>query len=98
MTQFENQDCRASAEPPGWHLDKKVPISLILTVLLLGVSGIWAIADVKKDVELIKADIQVLHQRDDRASTDLRDSLTLLRAQLDKINDKMDRIMEKGLK
>lgn len=86
-------------EPPSdqkehWHLDKKVPISIIVALLLYGVSGLWVIADIKKDVEVIKA--QLLYQRDRDTAQDLaRDSLlTLLRNQLANIELKLDRIIE----
>lgn len=84
-------------ERQHWHLDKKVPISLIITILSLGISGIWAIADVKKDVELIKADLQVLHQRDERASVDLRDALKTMQDNFTRLDAKLDRLIERKL-
>ena len=38
-----------------WHLDKKVPLSLIFAMLVQAAMVIWAIADIKKDVEVLKA-------------------------------------------
>ena len=50
-------------EPPAdaqWHLDKKVPLSLIFALLVQTVVIVIAFQDVKKDVELLKAAVRIL--------------------------------------
>ena len=37
----------------SWHLDKKVPLSLIFAMLIQAAMVIWAVADIKKDVEIL---------------------------------------------
>ena len=96
MAQKYEGDERRQIEPPGWHLDKKVPISLLAVLMMQGVAGIWAFADLKKDVELLKADSAVLHSNDTRAAQDFRDSLIIIRDQIGSLNNKLDRLIERS--
>jgi hypothetical protein len=85
-------------DPPGWHLDKKVPLSLIFAMLVQAGMVIWAIADIKKDVELLKQDATVLHQRDTQNADNLRDALKLMQDQFQRLDAKLDRLIERGQK
>jgi hypothetical protein len=67
-------------------------------MLMQGAMVIWAIADIKKDVELLKADSAVLHQRDGQQSQDLRESMLLVRDQYREISDRLQRLIERGQK
>lgn len=89
---------RRALEPQGWHLDKKVPLTLIFAMLMQGAMVIWAIADIKKDVELLKADSAVLHLRDTQQGQDLRESMALVREQYREISDRLQRLIERGQK
>jgi hypothetical protein len=80
----------------GWHLDKKVPISIILTLLLQAAAGLWFVAGLRTDIELLKSSTAVQRERDDRQDKTLADALGLIRADLQKANDKLDRLIEKG--
>lgn len=92
------QNDRRTPAPQGWHLDKKVPLSLIFAMLMQCAMVIWAIADIKKDVELIKADNVTLHKADDVASNTLRDSVATFNTQLSRIDMKLDRLIERSMK
>lgn len=48
------------AEPQAWHLDKKVPLGLIFTVLLQFAGFIWFASQVTSQVETNKAAIEAL--------------------------------------
>ena len=88
-------------EPPAeaqWHLDKKVPLSLIFALLVQTVVVVIALQDVKKDVELLKAAQIVLRERDSQQSNDLHDAMAQVREQFRTLNDKMDRLIERGMK
>ena len=88
---------RAAGRPDGWHLKKEVNLTIILTLVGMAITGFWGFADLKKDVELIKADNYVLHQRDTQNSNDLRDALTDIRAQYKDISDRLNRLLESDL-
>ena len=88
----------ASIAEAGWHLDKKIPIGLIMALLMQAAMALWAFADVKKDVELLKADNLVLHQRDTQQSSEMRDAIRLLQDQFQRMDSKLDRLIERGTK
>ena len=91
-----NNDARRSAVTDGWHLDKKVPISIIVVVLVQAAAGLWAIADIKKDVEVLKAAQSTQHERDERQDKIAADTALRIQAALEKIDDKVTRLLEKG--
>jgi hypothetical protein len=79
----------------NWHLDKKVPISLIVAVLAQAGMGIWAIADIKKDVEVLKMQVLTQHDRDERQDKSAAEIFLQLRSQLERMDAKLDRLVEK---
>ena len=89
------EDRRAPVEL-GWHLDKKVPISIILTLVGLAVSGFLGFSDLKKDVELLKANAVTLQRTDDRQADNLKDSITMIRTEIALLNSKLDRLIERS--
>lgn len=92
-----NPDRRVPPEQ-GWHLDKKVPLSLILAMIVQVAMVIMAIADIKKDVEVLKAQVIVQGGRDIRQDSDMREAMTLLRSSFNELNSKLDRIIERSRK
>jgi hypothetical protein len=88
----------ASEESLGWHLDKKVPISIIVVVLVQAAAGLWAIADIKKDVEVLKAAQSTQHDRDERQDKFVAETSLRVQAALEKIDDKITRLLEKNSK
>ena len=100
MTDYNGDERRAMREispppEPGWHLDKKVPLSLIFAMLVQAGMVIWAIADIKKDVEILKAQSAMQVTRDVRQDSDMRDAMQLLREQFISTNAKLDRLIER---
>ena len=79
----------------GWRLDKKVPLSLIFAMLVQAGMFIWAIADIKKDVEVLKMGQNQQQHRDDRKDNELAGNIVLLRNQLERMDNKLDRVLEK---
>ena len=84
--------------PVGWHLKKEVNISMIVAILTVGLSGIAAYYDLKRDVALLQADNVALHATDDRASDVMRDTSIGFSSQLNRIDAKLDRLIERGNK
>ena len=95
MTDEPMHERRTYAHSGQWHLDKKVPLSLICAMLIQAGMVILAIADIKKDVEILKTQMLAQHDRDDRQDKRGEDSTLLLRSQLEKIDAKLDRLVEK---
>jgi len=83
-----------SENQTGWHLDKKVPITLILVLLMQLAGGLWFVADLRKDIEILKAQIMVQRDRDDRQDRTAGDAMQLVRQQLERVESKLDRLIE----
>lgn len=79
----------------GWHLDKKVPITLIIVLLAYGVSGLWIVADMKKDIEILKTQYIMQRDRDERQDRDMTEGLSRLRESLRAMDGKLDRLIER---
>ena len=79
----------------SWHLDKKVPLSLIFAMLIQAAMVIWAVADIKKDVEILKSRVTTQQDRDDRQDKTLEEVVSRLQTQLERIDSKLDRLIEK---
>ena len=79
----------------SWHLDKKVPLSLIFAMLIQAAMVIWAVADIKKDVEILKSRVATQQDRDDRQDKTLEEVVSRLQTQLERIDSKLDRLIEK---
>lgn len=79
----------------SWHLDKKVPLSLIFAMLVQAGMVIVAVADIKKDVEILKAQANTQKDRDERQDKTLAEVVSVLRTQLERMDGKLDRLIEK---
>lgn len=96
-TKPDHPDRRAPVEQ-GWHLDKKVPLSLILAMIVQVAMVITAIADIKKDVEVLKAQVVSQASRDTRQDNEMKEAMALLRASFSELNNKLDRLIERAHK
>lgn len=78
-----------------WHLDKKVPLSLIFAMLVQAAMVIWAIADIKKDVEVLKAAMVQQLDRDSRQDRATADAVGLVREDIKEVNTMIARILDR---
>ena len=81
-------------ERNGWHLDKRVPISIILTLVIQFASGLWLLAEMRKDIDLLKMQVSQQRDRDDRQDRAASEAVDLVRKQLERMESKIDRIVE----
>ena len=84
----------------GWHLDKRVPIGLIITVLLQTTAFGWFLSDVSSQVEINakaieanRTDIKAVEERNGKADVTLgriEIQLTNLAQVLTRIEDRIN--------
>ena len=92
----ERRTIREVAPPDvGWHLDKKVPLTLIFAMMVQAAMVVWAIADIKKDVEVLKMQSAAQAARDTRQDDEMHEAMRLLREQFMSMNAKLDRLIER---
>lgn len=53
-----------SAEKEAWHLDKKVPLALILTIAMQTLAAVWWAAGMAARVEQHERELRTLSQSD----------------------------------
>ena len=70
-----------------WHLKKEIQLGHLITTFTVAIAAVLYINKIDQRVSVLE--VQVSAQRD---------AATLLRGQLDKINDKLDRLIERGSK
>ncbi len=91
---------RRTANDEGWHLDKKVPISMIVFLLMQTISFTWYMARQDARITMIETsridyrDQQ--HDRDDRQDKDALAKFEQLRQSVTVIDGKIDRLIERG--
>lgn len=79
-----------------WHLDKKVPLSLIFAMLVQAAMVIWAIADIKKDVEVLKAAMVQQIDRDSRQDKAAADAVGLVREDIKEVKSMLQKLLERN--
>ncbi len=71
-------------EKEPWHMKREIQIGHLIATIGVGVSAVFYIAKIEQRVAVVET------QMDGQ-----RDSANLLRLQLEKINDKLDRLIER---
>lgn len=77
-----------------WHLDRRLQITHILSTLTLGVGAVLYVGDIRKDVEVLKAQTALQAARDQRQDLDVATRQQDLQTRLDRIDEKLDRLIE----
>ncbi len=80
----------------GWHLKKEVSLSVIISVIGVAIAGMTAYSDLKRDIALIKSDVQTLHDTDNETRETLKETVMRFNLTIDKIDAKLDRIIERN--
>jgi hypothetical protein len=78
-----------------WHLDKKVPIGIIVAILVQSAMGVWYVSKLDSRIYALEVGKTDQHERDERQDKTTVESMTLLQRQLERIDEKLDRIIEK---
>ena len=75
----------AQADDNKWHMKKEIQLGHLITTFTVAISCVVYINKIEQRVAVMET--QMIAQRD---------SASLLRSQLDKINDKLDRLIERS--
>lgn len=95
MNHQNSQDEQDRRTESRWHLDKKVPLSLIVVVIIQGAGGIWVIADIKKDVEVLKAAYAIQIDRDSRQDKAASEAVGLVREDIREVKSMLARLLDR---
>ena len=71
----------------NWHFKKEVQLGHLITTFTIAISAVVYINKIEERVSIVET--QIVSQKENN---------NLFRAQLEKINDKLDRLIERGSK
>lgn len=77
----------------SWHLDKTVPVSLIIALTINFVGGIWYLSKLDFRVNSIEARYLEQQVRDDRQDQAAAYSREQIQRQLERIDNKLDQLI-----
>ena len=80
----------------GWHLKKEVSLSVIISLIGVAVAGMTAYSDLKQEIALIQNDVGALHKADNETRESIKDLATRFTTAVEKIDAKLDRLVERG--
>ncbi|MCF6221647.1 MAG: hypothetical protein L3J65_11090 [Robiginitomaculum sp.] len=89
------------SEKPAWHLDRKVPVGIIITILFQAAGGLWFLSKLdsrldvleKQDTENVQVNKAFFALEANMKSTQA--SQIRIEKSLDKMNDRLNRLVEK---
>lgn len=79
-----------------WHLDKKVPVGIIITLFIQFMGGAWFMSKLESRIlalETIQTDQRLRDDRQDRATAE---AVAIIRAQLDRIDSNILSLIREG--
>ena len=82
-------------EDDRWHLDKKVPISIIVALFAQFGGAVWYAGRIEARVAQLEHDSTAQKARDDRQDAALSDASSAVYRRLDRIEEKLDRLIER---
>jgi hypothetical protein len=81
-----------------WHLDKRVPIGIIFAMLGQMAGALWFASKLDSRILALEAATLAQHDRDERQDRTNSEGMSMVHRQLERIDEKLDRLIEKGRK
>lgn len=79
-----------------WHLDKKVPVGIILTLFIQFLGGVWFMSKLESRILALETVQAEQRQRDDRQDRAAAEAVAIIRAQLDRIDANILQLIRDG--
>lgn len=81
--------------PPGWHLKKEIQLGHLITTLTIAATAMLYVAALERRIALVEHQVQQQGARDAAQDAVNRDALAELKSSLLRMEDKLDRALEK---
>lgn len=88
----QNHDRR---DTDGWHLKKEIQFGHIITTLTVATAALFYFTKIEQRIALVEQQIITQHERDDRQDKATSEAFQLVRQQLEKMDAKLDRALER---
>jgi hypothetical protein len=80
-----------------WHLDKRVSIATILSIVLAVISGAYFISNLEKSVDIVALNVNYNAREIEKVQRDMDLQRQQIIQQLESLNSKLDRVIERDL-
>lgn len=77
-----------------WHLKKEIQLTHIISTVSIAVAAMWYVGEIKRDVEMLKAQASTQDSRDERQDKTAAGMSAALEKRLDRLDEKLDRLIE----
>ena len=81
-----------------WHLDKKVPISIIAALFIQFMGGVWFMSKLEARIMALESSQTEQRTRDDRQDRAASEAVAVIRSQLDRIDANIIQLIREGSK
>ena len=78
-----------------WHLKREIQIGHIITTLTVAVSVIVYVGKIEQRLAVVESQIATQRERDERQDRVLTEAIGQMRQQLDRVDAKLDRLVER---
>lgn len=78
----------------GWHLKKEFQVGHIITSIVIAGSVLTYVNKIEQRLAIVETQLIQQRDRDERQDKITSESLAILRAQFDRIDAKLDRLLE----
>lgn len=90
MDEPENKD--------RWHLKREIQLGHLLTTLGLTITAMTYVTKMDSRILLLEQQVAVQRERDERQDRKNEEALATVNKTLERVNDKLDRLIERGQK
>ena len=94
MTDYTGPN-RREQEPERWHIKREFQLSHLITTVVMAVSVILYLGKMEQRIALIEQAVAQQHERDERQDRAIGDALKAIDSRLGKMDDKLDRALER---
>lgn len=82
--------------PEPWHIKREIQVGHIITTVTVACAMVVYFGKLEQRIALIEQQMATQRERDDRQDRASMESIILLRNQLEKIDGKIDRLIDRG--
>ena len=79
-----------------WHLKKEIQLGHIITTITVALAATVYVQKIEQRLAVVESQIATQRERDDRQDKLANDTYVLLRQHLERMDAKLDRLVEKG--
>ena len=94
MNNYKGQERREKLDT-GWHLKKEIQFGHLIATVTVAASAMFYVAKMEQRIALVEQQIIQQHDRDDRQDKATSEAFTLVRQQLEKMDAKLDRALDR---